>query len=390
VAIEAQIKGAIREAIGPQDGFVALHEPHFQGNEWKYLKECIDTGWVSSVGAYVERFEEDLAAFTGMKRAVVVVNGTSALHVCLRLVGVERDDEVLIPTLTFVATANAVTYLGAIPHLVDSEKQTLGMDSDKLHDYLHRIGEVRDDGCYNKKTGRRIRAIVPMHTFGHPIDIDRLMEVCRKYNIQVVEDAAESLGSYYKGRHTGSDGRCAALSFNGNKIITTGGGGAIITNDEELADLAKHLTTTAKKDHRWEYNHDYVAYNYRLPNINSALGCAQLEQLPEYLENKRELAKRYAEAFSDVEGVHFFEEPSFGCSNYWLNAILLDSEHADRRDNVLTATNDAGLMTRPAWTPMHKLPMYADCPHMDLSVAEDLERRLINIPSSVCLIQPTP
>ncbi|WP_263810673.1 LegC family aminotransferase [Salinibacter pepae] len=383
--IASEIETAIRAAIGPQEDFVALHEPTFQGNEWEYVKECIDTGWVSPVGSYVDQFEEKIAEYTGAERAVAVNNGTAALKVGLRLVGVEEGDEVLVPALTFVATANAVSYLGATPHFVDSERRTLGVDPDRLDTYLDRTTEMRGEACYNRETGRRIRAVVPMHTFGHPVDLDRLADVCDRYKLEMVEDAAESLGSTYKGNHTGNWGRCAALSFNGNKTITTGGGGAIITNDPALADRARHLTKVAKKDHPWEYNHDTVGYNYRLPNINAALGCAQLEQLPLYLENKRRLAERYSEEVDRIDGVTFVDEPEFGRSNYWLNAIMLSAEKAHRRDDVLAQLNDHDLMSRPAWKPMHWLPMYEDCPRMDVSVAEAVYERLLNIPSSVFL-----
>ena len=365
----------------------ALHEPYFAGEEWKYIKECLDTGWVSSAGSYVDRFEEDLAEYTGAKRAVAVVNGTAALHVCLRLSGVVAGDEVLLPALTFVATANAVTYQHAIPHFVDSEQATLGVDAAKLEAYLDSIAEMRDGVCVNTNTGRPIRALVPMHTYGHPVEIDGLQKVSERFNLALIEDAAESVGSFYRGRHTGTFGTCAALSFNGNKIITTGGGGAILTNDDELADRAKHLTTTAKKPHAWEYVHDHVGYNYRLPNINAALGCAQLEQLPGFLEKKRALAELYADAFSDMEGVSFYTEPANAQSNYWLNVLLLDQAHAKHRDDILAATNDRGVMTRPTWELMCDLPMYRECPSMDLSTARDLQRRIINIPSSPTLVE---
>jgi perosamine synthetase len=362
-----------------------LHEPCFHGNEWMYVKECLDSGWVSSVGKFVDRFEEDLAMYTGAKRAIAVVNGTAALHVCLLLAGVAPGDEVLIPALTFIATANAVSYCGAIPHFIDSEERTLGVDPNGLAAYLAIICELRPEGSYNRQTGRRIKALVPMHTFGHPVDLDPLLEICREYRIELIEDAAESLGSSYKGRHTGTFGRLAALSFNGNKILTTGGGGAILTNDEELGKLAKHLTTTAKVANRWEFNHDMIGYNYRLPNINAALGCAQLEQLPGFLKCKRELAESYRRAFTGVKGVRFFTEPAHAQSNYWLNTLILEEVNSGQRDELLEITNDAGIMTRPAWTLMHKLPMFADCPKMNLPVAESLERRLINIPSSAML-----
>ncbi len=376
---------ALRCVLPSEERFYALHEPCFRGREWEYVKECLDSTWVSSVGKFVDRFEVELAAYTGVKRAVVVVNGTAALHACLLLAGVEPGDEVLIPDLTFVATANAVSYCGAIPHLVDSEERTMGLDPGKLADYLRDIVQVENGRCLNRLTKRCIRAVVPMHTFGHPVDLDPLVAICERYSIELIEDAAESLGSFYKGKHTGNWGRFAALSFNGNKIMTTGGGGAILTNDEEAGRLAKHLTTTAKVPHRWAFEHDMVGYNYRLPNLNAALGCAQLEQLPSFLAQKRALAEKYRQSFAGIAGIRFVSEPDFACSNYWLNALLLEEPFAASRDELLQLTNDAGVMTRPAWTPMHKLPMYNSCPRMDISTAESLERRLINIPSSSVL-----
>lgn len=376
---------ALQSVLPSGNEFISLHEPSFAGNEWAYVKECLDTGWVSSVGKFVDRFEEELAAYTGVKRAIAVVNGTAALHVCLLLADVKPGDEVLMPALTFIATANAISYCEAIPHFIDSEEATLGVDPRKLNIYLEEIAEQRPDGCYNRLSGKRIKAIVPMHTFGHPVDIDSLVEVCQRFDITLIEDAAESLGSFYKGRHTGQSGLLSALSFNGNKTITTGGGGAILTNDEELGRLAKHITTTAKVPHRWEFNHDMVGYNYRMPNINAALGCAQLEQLPGFLAAKRDLAERYRKAFTGIPGICFFTEPANCQSNYWLNTLLLNNECAGQRDALLEATNDLGIMTRPAWTLMNKLPMFAGCPKMDLSVAECLEQRLINIPSSTML-----
>lgn len=379
------IKGimtAIRSCLPADRDFIALHEPYFGGNEWNYVKECLDTGWVSSVGKFVDQFEQQLAEYTGVKRAVAVVNGTAALHIALMLSGVEPGDEVIVPALTFIATANAVSYCGAVCHFADSEAKTLGLDPHILGDYLHDIAEVRGDNCFNRQSGRRIRAVVPMHAFGHPVDMEPLVEVAGRFKLEVIEDVAESLGSYYKGKHTGNWGRCAALSFNGNKTITTGGGGAFLTNDLELGKLAKHITTTAKLPHKWAFFHDQIGYNYRLPNINAALGCAQLEQLPDFLRRKRNLAERYCEALRQVQGLTFFKEPEFAQSNYWLNAIMLDEQYAHERDNLLELTNDGGIMTRPVWTLLHKLPMYRNCPRMDLAVAENLEARLINIPSS--------
>lgn len=379
------IVNTIKSVFNTNSKVVGLHEPFFEGNEWNYVKECIDTRWVSSVGKYVDQFEEKLAEFTGVKRAIAVSNGTSALHICLKLVGVEQNDEVLIPALTFIATANAVSYCGAVPHFMDSEMTTLGLDAKKLQQYLGEIAEIKNGQCHNKKTGRRIKAVVPMHAFGHSVDLDALVVVCEKFKIELVEDAAESMGSYYKGKHTGNWGKVSAVSFNGNKVITTGGGGAILTNDIEIGKMAKHLTTQAKLPHKWEFKHDMIGYNYRMPNINAALGCAQLEQLPQFLEKKRNLATRYQQAFQDVEGITFLVEPEFSRSNYWLNAILLKPECADRRDELLTATHENGILSRPVWNLMYTLPMFKDCPKMDCKIAESISSRLINIPSSVNL-----
>ncbi len=380
VTLAEQVAAAIRTVVGV--GPVVLHEPSFTGNEWLYLKECLDSTFVSSVGKFVDRFEADLAVFTGAKYAVAVVNGTAALHIALKLAGVKADDEVLVPALTFVATANAVTYCGAVPHFVDSEARTLGMDAARLRDYLASHTEQRAGQCVNRATGRAIRALVPMHTFGHPVDLDRLLAVAHDFNVVVVEDAAESLGSYYHGQHTGTFGLMGTLSFNGNKTITTGGGGAILTNDAELARYAKHLTTTAKLQHAWEYRHDEIGYNYRLPNLNAALGCAQLEQLPTILTAKRELFRRYQMAFASVRGVKLMVAPEHCQSNYWLQTLLLDPEFAEQREALLKATNGVGLMTRPAWILMHDLTPFKNCPRMDLASTQSLSQRLINIPSS--------
>ncbi len=379
------IVAAIRDVVGP--GPVNLHEPRFSGNESRYVQDCIDSTFVSSVGRYVDRFEAELAAYTGARHAVAVVNGTAALHVALLLAGVEANEEVIVPALTFVATANAVRYCGAVPHFADSDARTLGLDPDALRDRLRTIAEpAAGQGCINRLTGRRIRALVPMHTFGHPCDLDGLLAVAREFEFTLVEDAAESLGSTYHDRHTGTLGRLGTLSFNGNKTITTGGGGAILTDDTDLARRAKHLTTTAKVPHRWAYEHDAVGFNYRMPNINAALGCAQLEQLPDFLASKRRLTARYRESFAGLEQVRLMLEPPGSESNYWLQTLILDEASANQRDAILTATNDTGLMTRPAWTLMHQLPPYRDCPHAPLPVAASLERRIINVPSSAGLV----
>ncbi len=384
ILLESLIISAIRQIVG--NGSIKLHEPCFSGNESKYVQECIDSTFVSSVGKFVDRFEKELADYTGVKYAVAVVNGTTALHIALLLAGVESRDEVLVPTLSFVATANAVRYCGAKPHFVDSEQQTLGIDPEALQNYL-RVNTVKRNGiCLNRKTGKTVRALVPVHIFGHPCDLEGLLAVTKEFNLILIEDAAESLGSTYHGRHSGTFGLLGTLSFNGNKIITTGGGGAILTDDPELAKRAKHLTTTAKTPHRWDYVHDEVGYNYRMPNLNAALGCAQLEQLSDFLASKRRLFESYQEAFRDIAGISLFKEPEGSQSNYWLQALLLDDTVANQRDSILEATNSAGLMTRPAWTLLHKLPPFQDCPHAPLPIAESLEQRLVNLPSSAGLV----
>jgi len=380
-AIVAAMRGLFGEAKQP----LALHEPEFAGREWDFVKECLDTGWVSSVGSYVDRIERDIASFTGCKHAIATSNGTSALHICLLLAGVDAGDEVLVPTLTFVATANAVSYIRAVPHFVECEAVSLGVDAGKLDAYLRENAQIVNDVCINRHTGAPIKALVAMHVFGHPCDIEALDDLARRWKLVLVEDAAESLGSYYRGRHTGNFGRISALSFNGNKIVTTGGGGAVLTNDPELARRAKHLTTTARLSDRWNFVHDEVGYNYRMPNINAALGCAQMELLPDMLRRKRSLAGRYQQAFAGVDGVRFLSEPAGTSSNYWLNAIVLDEDLAVHRDDVLGALNDAGYGSRPVWTLMHKLPMYSGCPRMGLGVAEQMQARLINLPSSARL-----
>lgn len=378
-----QVLTAIRDVTGNNP--TPLHAPEFQGNEWVYVKETLDTSIVSSVGGFVDRFENAMAEFTGARHAVAVVNGTAALHIALLLAGVRNNDEVLTPALSFIATANAISYCGAVPHFVDSEDSSLGVDATKLRKYLQDTTTLTDGCCINKATGRVIRALVPMHVFGHPCDMHRLLDLAAEFNLVVVEDAAESLGSVYHGRHTGTFGLIGAISFNGNKIITTGGGGALLFNDSELARRAKHITTTAKLPHPWEYRHSEVGFNYRLPNINAALGCAQLEFLPQLLSEKRVLFESYKSAFVGIDGIELMAEP-LGCtSNYWLQTLVLGNEYAGLRDEILAATNEAGIVTRPAWTLMHHLPPFLNCPRMDLTVAENIEKRIVNIPSSSVL-----
>jgi perosamine synthetase len=383
--LSSGVLAAVREVLGETREPLALHEPQFSGREWQYVKDCLDTGWVSSVGSYVDRLERDLADYTGATHAIATANGTAALHICLLLAGVKSGDEVLLPSLTFIATANAVMYANAVPHFVDCEPTSLGVDAAALDRYLGETARVVDGVCVNHRSGAAIRALIVMHVFGHPADLEALVQVASKWHLVLIEDAAESLGSRYHGRHTGTFGRLAALSFNGNKVVTTGGGGAVLTCDPLLGRRAKHLTTTARVAHRWSFLHDEVGYNYRLPNINAALGCAQLERLPEMLASKRRLAARYEAAFARVAEVEFLREPAGTTSNYWLNAIVLKREHASRRDELLEVHNAAGYGSRPVWTLMHRLPMYQTCPRMDVSVAQEMEARVINLPSSAKL-----
>lgn len=375
----------IRGVIGTEEAFVPMHIPEFRGRERELLLDCIDTGWVSSVGSYVDAFETEVARLSGCRYGVVVANGTAALQIALIVAGVQADDEVMVPTLTFVATANAASHLGAVPHFVDSAFDTLGVCPLRLRAHLEHVAELRDGKTFNRQTGRRIAAIVPMHVFGCPVDMDGLDAVVADWPMVVVEDAAESLGSRYKGRFCGSLGTVAAISFNGNKIVTTGGGGAIVTNDTALAKRAKHLTTTAKLPHKWAFVHDEVGYNYRMPNINAALGVAQLEQLNTRLAQKQNLFDAYRKAFQGLEGVHLFHAPETSLSNNWLVTLVLDPDHTQNRDHLLQVLNDAGIMTRPIWTLMHRLPMYVRHPRADLSNAEDLDSRVLNIPSSAYL-----
>lgn len=374
--------GFIKELYGNAD-FVPLSAPKFIGNEKKYMEECIDSTYVSSVGKFVDRFEEDIASYTGCKRAVVCVSGTNALHMSLMLADVKRNDEVLTQALTFVATCNALSYIGAIPVFLDVDKDTMGLSPTAVREWLTKNSEQKDGECYNKRTGRRIKACVPMHTFGHPMHLDELVDILKEYHIELVEDAAESIGSLYKGKHTGTFGKVGALSFNGNKTITTGGGGMMLFNDEELGAYAKHLTTQAKVPHRWEFRHDHIGYNYRMPNINAALGCAQLENIEVYVNNKRETAKAYEEFFRNVPDIDFFVEPENTRSNYWLNVLIMKDKSSQLK--FLQETNDNGVMTRPIWELMNRLPMFENCQHDSLDNTIWFADRVVNIPSSVRL-----
>jgi aminotransferase in exopolysaccharide biosynthesis len=360
--------------------FIPLHAPVFSGREHDYLKETIDSTFVSSVGAFVDRFEHGVAAYTGSPRAVATVNGTAALHAALLLAGVTPGDLVIAQPLTFVATCNAIMYCGAEPAFVDVDQHTLGLSAKAMEIWLEEYARLDDEGlCRLTEDGKVVRACLPMHTFGHPVDLDALMSVCRRWNVVLVEDAAESLGSFYKGKHTGTFGKLGTLSFNGNKIITTGGGGMILTNDE-LGIRAKHMTTTAKKPHPFEFVHDEVGYNYRLPNLNAALGCAQLERLEKFIAAKRTLAARYEDLLHGSD-LRFFHEPANCRSNYWLNAVIC--QNREKRDELIKITNDKGVMTRPIWQLMNHLPIFKHCRHGDLSNSEWLESRVVNLPSSV-------
>lgn len=360
--------------------FIPLHAPIFKGNEKKYLEECIDSTFVSSVGKFVDKIEKDISEYTKAKYSVACVNGTAALHTALVLSDVQYQDEVITQPLSFIATSNAIAHCGAVPVYVDVDKDTLGMSPEKLEFFFKNHTEYKNNTLVNKVTKRKIKACVPMHTFGLACRIDEIVEICNKYNIPVIEDSAESIGSYYKGKHTGLFGKAGILSFNGNKTITSGGGGMIITDDEVFAKKAKHITTTAKIPHKWEYRHNMVAFNYRMPNLNAALACAQLEQINDFISTKRELASLY-ESFFKEQDITFIKEPSNSISNYWLNAIILKDRK--ERDVFLAYTNDNGVMTRPIWVLSNKLEMYKDCFATDLSNSEWLEDRVVNIPSSV-------
>lgn len=368
------------KSLYPSENPVPLHVPRFTGNEKKYVIDAIDSTFVSSVGEYVDRFEEMICRITGTAFAVATVNGTCALHVALKLAGVQPGDEVITQPLSFVATANAISYCGAKPIFLDVSRKTLGLDPTALKEFLKSNTQTKKQGCYNSVTGKRIAACVPMHTFGHPCRIDAIADICERYKIVLIEDAAESLGSTYKGKHTGTFGLFGIYSFNGNKTVTCGGGGSIVTNNEALAKQAKHITTTAKLPHPYEYVHDAIGYNYRLPNLNAALAVAQLEQLEFFIKNKRELARRYQEVFDSMD-IPFVQEPAHARSNYWLNAIILPNR--ETRDEFLNATNEAKVMTRPIWRLLNRLEMYKNCQTDSLENAKWLEERVVNIPSSV-------
>jgi aminotransferase in exopolysaccharide biosynthesis len=371
----------IKETFNTNE-FIPLHEPRFNGNEKKYLNDCIDSTFVSSVGKYVDTFEKEFAKTVGSKYAIATVNGTAALHISLILANVKKDDEVITQPLTFIATCNAISYIGAKPIFIDVDVDTMGLSPTSLKDFLENNCEIVNNQCINKITKKVIKACVPMHTFGHPCRIDKIKDICDNWNIILVEDAAESLGSFYKQKHTGTFGKVAAFSFNGNKIITSGGGGVIVTDDESIAKRAKHITTTAKIPHPFEYVHDEIGYNYRLPNINAALLVAQLEQLTGFLEAKRNLSLKYKEFFSN-NNINFIEEPKNSKSNYWLQAVLLNDKK--QRDEFLEFTNKNGVMTRPIWKLMNELEMFKDCQKTDLNNSKYLEERVVNIPSSVIL-----
>ncbi len=381
----ADILAAIDGVLAGQPRPVALHEPEIGRREREMVAECLSSGWVSYAGAHVRQFETAVAAFTGCRHGVALVNGTAALHACLLVEGIGAGDEVLVPSLTFVATANAVCHAGAVPHFVDVEPETFGIDPDALERHLKSVVVEREGRAVNRETGRALRALIAVHVFGHTARMNELLRVAEEFGLVVIEDATESIGSSRNGRNAGTFGRQSVLSFNGNKTITTGGGGMILTDDEDLARRIKHLTTTAKQPHKWAFDHDLVGYNYRLPALNAALGCAQMERLPSLLERKRVLAGRYQAAFRSIDAAAFVAERPDMHSNYWLNAIVLQPRLADQRDALLAVLHEAGVLARPVWTPMHKLAMFENCPRAPLRVSEDLVRRTVNLPSSACL-----
>ena len=370
-------------------GNIPLHQPIFIGNEKQYLNDCIDSTFVSSSGTYIDKFEEKIAEYVGVSYAIATSNGTSALHIALILSGVNPGDEVITQPLTFVATCNAINYCGAEPIFIDVDQDSLGLSPEALQLFLEKNTFIKGQKCINKNTGKTISACMPMHTFGHPSCMDKLLKVASDFNITLVEDAAESLGSFYCGKHTGTFGLFGTLSFNGNKTITTGGGGALLTDNKKLAEHAKHLSTTSKLKHSWEYRHDEIGYNYRLPNLNAALGCAQLEQLPKMLSSKRKLFTNYQKAFEAVLSLKLVVEPSQCQSNYWLQTILLDTDYQDQREYLIEALNNVGLMSRPAWILINELLPFNSFPKMDLTMSKSLAHRLINIPSGSGILLPS-
>ena len=384
--ISEDILKILQKVFDVRDNYVPLHQPSFSETDYHYIKKCLDTTFVSSVGKFVDEFESRLALYTGSKHAVAVINGTSALQIALKVAGIKENDEVFIPSLSFVATANAVNYLGAVPFFVDVDINDLCMNAEALEELLLTIAEPARGEFRNKITGRRLKGIIPMHTFGHPANMDSLNKVAKNFKLEIVEDAAEALGSIYKGQHAGTMGKLGIISFNGNKIVTTGGGGVILTNHSSLAKKARHLISTAKVRHRYEYIHDEIGYNYRMPNLNAALGCSQLEKLPDLLRSKRELFSLYKSLFGNINGVKIFEEPHDCKSNYWLQTIILSKASLKERNKILKKTNDAGINTRPAWNLLHTLPPYKDNPRDHLPISEKLLKSIINLPSSAGLI----
>tara|TARA_E500000178_G_scaffold354439_1_gene423401 strand:+ start:214 stop:1374 length:1161 start_codon:yes stop_codon:yes gene_type:complete len=370
------------KSIFKNDNFIPLHEPKFVGNEKKYLNECIDSTFVSSVGKFVNEFEKRISKYTGTKYAIATTNGTSALHISLIIAGVDKDSEVITQSLTFVATCNAISYCNANPIFIDVDRDTMGLSPSSLRFFLENNTTIKNKKCINTKTQKIIKACLPMHSYGHPCRIDEIRKICEEYNIFLIEDAAESVGSFYKNQHTGTFGQIGTFSFNGNKIITAGGGGCIITNNKFFANKAKHLTTTAKVYHKWEFNHDMIGYNYRMPNLNAAILVAQLENLDNFIKQKRQLAKNYEVFFKSIN-YNFFKELKDSKSNYWLNSIIFKDKK--QRDKFLKDTNSKGIMTRPIWTLMNKLPMFKNSQCDDLKNSKWLEERLVNIPSSVTL-----
>lgn len=359
--------------------FIPLHAPTFLGNEKNYINKTIDTNFVSSVGQFVDDFEQNIENFTDATRAIATVNGTAALQVALVVSGIKQDDLVITQALSFVATANAIFHAGAEPIFLDVSEKSLGLCPKAVSRYLEEFAVREVDGTFHKKTKQRIKALMPMHTFGHPVELDELLEISKKWDLILIEDAAESLGSYYKGRHTGTIGMFGALSFNGNKIVTTGGGGMVLCDSEDLGNRVKHITTTAKIPHPYEFYHDEPGFNFRMPNLNAALGCAQLEMINSFITQKRKIAEQYKNFFSKTD-IQFFEEPDYASSNYWLNSVICPSKEI--RDDFLLKTNAIGIMTRPIWTLLNKLPMYADSMRDDLAVSRKLEKLIVNLPSS--------